>query len=197
MSGKNGVSVLRPKLSGNIEVCPMGSGIERYTTLGTSWIFAGLLLEKTQRNTLGNKMEIVTLTRHDHGDQGTFGVLVAKGKKFFTGELPWRNNESNFSCIPVGSYYARWTWSARFKRKMYEITPVGKRAGIRAHSANLMGDTRKGFKSQLNGCIAPGEKLGYIDGQKAVLLSAPAIRTLEALMEYKTFRLEITDGTVN
>lgn len=139
-------------------------------------------------------MDLVKLTRIDRSDQGTFGVLIAKGKKFFTGELPWRENQPNISCIPVGKYKASWSYSPRFKRKMYELVPVSKRAGIRMHSANLMGDSRKGWKSQLNGCIAPGEKLGYINGQKAVLLSAPAMRKLEALMGYKDFLMVIENG---
>lgn len=57
-----------------------------------------------------------------------------------------------------------------------------------------MGDTALGFKSQLNGCIALGERLGYIDGQKALLLSAPAMRRLDEYFKGKTFILEIRDG---
>jgi len=68
------------------------------------------------------------------------------------------------------------------------------RAGIREHSANFMGDAKKGFHCQLNGCIAPGERLGWMDGQKAVLLSAPALRRFEMHMEHKPFTLEIRNA---
>jgi hypothetical protein len=142
-------------------------------------------------------MDIVRLIRQDQSDQGTFGVLLAKGKKFYTGELPWHENKPNISCIPTGRYRAYWDYSPRFKRKLYGVVPVSKRAGIRVHSANLMGDKQLGFLCQLNGCIALGYKLGFIDGQKAILLSAPAIREFQSLMEYKTFEMVITNGTIN
>jgi hypothetical protein len=54
-----------------------------------------------------------------------------------------------------------------------------------------MGDLEKGFRSQLNGCIALGERLGWIEGQKAVLVSVSAVRRLEELMGGKPFLLEI------
>jgi hypothetical protein len=57
-----------------------------------------------------------------------------------------------------------------------------------------MGDSAKGFRAQLNGCIALGERLGWLGGQKAVLLSAPAVRRLEAYFCGKSFTLEIRDA---
>jgi hypothetical protein len=133
------------------------------------------------------------LERHETGDQGTFGRLTLGALTLFTGELPWRENAANVSCIPPGMYRCTWTFSARFKRKMYLVAPVIGRAGIRKHAANLMGDVRKGFKAQLNGCIALGERLGWIDGQKALLLSAPAMRKLETLTQGQTFEMEVRE----
>jgi len=57
-----------------------------------------------------------------------------------------------------------------------------------------MGDTALGFRSQLNGCIALGERLGWLDGQKAVLISRPAVRFLEAAMGTTPFDLEVRDA---
>lgn len=74
---------------------------------------------------------------------------------------------------------------------MYGIEPVKGRSGIRKHAANLMGDLELGYKAQLNGCIALGLKRGWIQGQKAILLSAPAMRQFEALMGGQQFELEI------
>ncbi len=74
---------------------------------------------------------------------------------------------------------------------MFEVESVPKRGGIRIHSANLMGDDSKGYKRQLNGCIALGQTLGRIEGQKALLLSKPAIRQFEDLMNRQDFTLEI------
>lgn len=63
------------------------------------------------------------------------------------------------------------------------LEEVPGRVGVRIHPANLT--------SQLNGCVALGLRLGEIGGQKALLLSKPAVRQFEALMQGKTFELEI------
>jgi hypothetical protein len=70
---------------------------------------------------------------------------------------------------------------------------VPARAGVRVHPANLMGDASKGYRCQLNGCIALGERLGWMDGQKVVLLSQPAVRRLESFFGGHPFQLEIRD----
>lgn len=132
-----------------------------------------------------------TITRFDSGDQGTFGRLEMAGLSLFTGELPWRENKSNVSCIPTGIYRCAWTYSPRFRRLMYVLLDTDPRAGIRKHSANLMGDAGLGYRAQLNGCIALGERLGWLDGQKALLLSTPAMRRFEKFMGGKPFTLEI------
>lgn len=131
------------------------------------------------------------LTRLDGSDQGTFGRIVGPGITLFTGELPWRENRPSISCIPEGRYRVLWTWSPRFRRFMYLIDGVVARSGIRKHPANLMGDAALGYKSQLNGCIALGERLGWLDGQKAALLSAPAVRRFEEAMNHRPFILEV------
>lgn len=139
------------------------------------------------------------LQRLEWGDQGTFGRLTAGPLLLYTGELPWRENASSVSCIPPEPggapicYTAMVTYSPRFGRGLYLLAPTSPRAAIRIHPSNLMGDSSKGFKCQLNGCIALGERLGWIDGQKAVLLSQPAVRRLEQYFEGRTFKLEIRD----
>lgn len=131
------------------------------------------------------------LQRTESSNQGTFGRLVLGGLVLFTAELPWRENASNRSCIPPGLYHAAWTWSPRYSRKMYLLAPTAPRTGIRVHKANYAGDVTLGLRCHLNGCVALGEKLGWLDGQKAVLLSAPAIRRLEAAAGGQPFDLEI------
>ena len=139
-------------------------------------------------------MKRVTLERLDYSDEGVFGRMIVGDKAFFTGELPWRENETDYSCIPLGIYKCSMTYSPRFKRKLYEVVPVDKRSSIRIHSANLMGDTRMGYRAHLNGCVALGEKLGWIDGQKAILLSVTAMRRFEQIMGGKPFILEVKNG---
>ena len=131
------------------------------------------------------------LTRVDGSDEGTFGRIVGPGITLFSGELPWRENQPSISCIPEGTYRVLWTLSPRFKLFMYLVNAVENRSGIRKHPANLMGDASLGYKSHLNGCIALGERLGWIEGQKAVLLSAPAVRRFEEAMGRKPFTLEV------
>jgi hypothetical protein len=138
-------------------------------------------------------MKTVRLVRSETSDQGTFGILSVEGLKFFTGELPWRDNDNDKSCIPAGRYQCRFTFSNRFQRKLYLIGPVESRAGIRIHPANRMGDSKLGYISEMHGCIALGEKLGWIGKQKAVLISLPAVRRFEKYMNYETFILEVID----
>ena len=132
-----------------------------------------------------------TLERLESTDQGTFGRIYFGKNWLYTGELPDRDNATNISCIPTGTYDVLWTYSPAFKRYMYLVTSVTGRSGIRIHSANLMGDHSKGFRSHLYGCIAFGEKRGYLDNQKAILVSRPAVSFFEDTMERKPFTLEI------
>lgn len=138
-------------------------------------------------------MDRIILERFTTSDQGTFGKIRIDEKIFYTLELPWRENSNNFSCIPVGVYVCDYTFSARFKKWMYQVQDVNNRTGIRIHSANLAGDKSCGYKCQLNGCIALGEKIGVIEGQRAVLLSTSAIRKFESLLNRESFILEVVN----
>lgn len=131
------------------------------------------------------------LERFDYSDQGTFGWIKTDGLILFTGECPWRDNRPNVSCVLPGFYMASFTHSPRFGRMLYLLGRVLGRSGIRIHPANFCGDKSKGYRSQLNGCIALGERLGWLGGQKAVLLSQPAVRRFEAAMGRLPFQLEI------
>lgn len=145
----------------------------------------------TNMSTFSNKSNTVFITRLESGDQGTFGKLIYQNKEWYTLELPWRENKSNISCIPKGKYTVSWTYSPKFKRKMYLVVAVPNRSGIRIHSANYAGDESKGYKKHLYGCIALGKRKGILEGQKAILVSRPAIREFEKLMKEDTFKLEI------
>lgn len=136
----------------------------------------------------------VKIERLESSDHGTFGRILFNDNVLFSGELPDRNNQRNISCIPTGIYQVDWTYSPTFKRFMYLVRDVPERSGIRIHSANLMGDKSCNMRSQLYGCIALGEKLGHIDGQKAVMLSRPAVAKLETGMKRKSFELEIKNA---
>ena len=133
------------------------------------------------------------LHRIDSSPQGTFGQFVAGRLVVFSGELPDHGNASNTSRIPAGTYRCALSFSDRFMRHLYFVDRVPARAGIRLHPANLMGDNPP-YRKQLNGCLAFGEKLGWIDGQKALLISAPAVRRVEEYFGGRPFTLEIVDA---
>lgn len=131
-------------------------------------------------------MRTVVLMRDRTGDSGTFGrIVIDDGTRFFTGELPWRNNLRGKSCIPPGSYLCTWLLS-RKHGWCYHVTNVPGREAVEIHSANWMGDsgcqnpaTKRFYVCQLEGCIAPGMALGTLESQDAVLDSAHALEGFE------------------
>lgn len=133
----------------------------------------------------------VVLLRRETSPQGTFGVLLTGRFLCYTGELPYHDNKPNVSCVEAGDYLTVCTYSPKFGRFLYLLGNVPNRSGIRIHPANLMGDRSLGFRTQLNGCIALGEKLGTLDGQKALFVSGPAVRRLEESLGRRPFLLEI------
>lgn len=144
-------------------------------------------------------MKKALLLRRPFTDQGTFGeVFAAGGFRCFSGELPWRDNASGISCIPLtippGTYRVEWRPSPRLKRHTYRVLGVPSRDGVLIHSANLMGDKTLGYVAQLEGCISLGKALGVIKGQRALLLSKPVVRAFEFLMNKEPFELEIRDA---
>jgi hypothetical protein len=139
-------------------------------------------------------MKKVLLTRTETGDFGTFGSLLTdNGFYCRSGELPWRDNQSNFSCIPAGVYTCTWRLSAGHGY-CYHVEGVTGRCGIEIHAANFMGDVSKGLKCELLGCIAPGFSVGDIDGQRAVLASRKALTRLEDALDRLAFELTIEKG---
>lgn len=139
-------------------------------------------------------MNKVFLTRGASSDQGTFGVMCFDSFKCFTTELPWRDNLSQKSCIPVGEYVCSIVKSPKFG-KVYCVQDVPNRSHVLIHPANLGGNTDKGWKTELHGCIAPSLKQGLmmteIGMQKAGLVSRPAVRALMDWAQDKPFILVI------
>ena len=137
------------------------------------------------------------LIRFEDSVEGTFGIFMFGKHILYSGERPWRENQANISCIPTGTYICKWTWSPKYKRKMFVVVDVKGRSGIRFHSANYVGDDEIGFKSQVKGCIALG--LGFKElgkgflKQKAVTSSRAAIAKFEKIARGRTFQLEIVN----
>ena len=138
---------------------------------------------------------VARLIRGPSTEQGTFGRLLFGGQTLHTTELPWRDNARQLSCIPPGAYVCTLVNSPKFGR-VYGVQAVPGRSNVLIHSANLGGDTTQGWATQLQGCIAPAERLGAIripSGrmQRAGLVSRPALRRFVAWAGGQPFTLEI------
>lgn len=136
------------------------------------------------------------LTRSESTDEGTFGTLVFGANSCRTLELPWRDNRPQVSCIPTGTYRCGIVRSPRMGR-VYGVAAVPGRSNVLIHSANLAGDISMGFDTQLQGCIAPCERLGSLRNkagrmQRAGLVSRPAVTRLMEWAAGQPFDLEIT-----
>lgn len=140
-------------------------------------------------------MKTATLQREPSSDQGTYGVLRFGEQQVYTIELPWRGNLPKVSCIPPGSYRCEIAISPHFGR-VYEIKDVPGRSHVLIHSANLAGDSSLGWTTELQGCIAVGERRGRMlnaagQSQRAVLVSRPALRRFMLGMAGEPFTLEV------
>lgn len=135
-------------------------------------------------------MDKVFLFRLDTGNEGTFGVIVFNSQYLYTGELPWRQNKSNVSCIPAGIYTVCLRISPKYGT-VYEVRDVKGRSYILFHQGNYSGDLLMGFRTNVQGCILLGFKRGILNKQKAVLASRLARRRFERVMQFDPFILEI------
>lgn len=135
-------------------------------------------------------MEDVTIIRIRQSDQGTEGILISDDFKCFTLELPWKDNQPNISCIPTGEYQTTIRVSPHFGR-VYWVTEVEGRSYILIHAGNWAGDISKDYITNTYGCILLGQKRGILSGQKAVLLSRPAIRKFMDKLQGQDFNLHI------
>jgi len=134
---------------------------------------------------------LVSLIRTEMGEEGTFGILLAKGKRFETVELPWHDNQKGISCIPYGEYECEIVNSPKFGR-VYQVKDVDERTHILFHWGNWAGDMAEGFRSDSDGCILIGMKRSYIYGQKAVGDSRTAVKKFNELMNHEPFTLIVS-----
>lgn len=140
-------------------------------------------------------MRKVTLTRFQTGDDGTFGNLVTdSGLSLYSGELPWKGNAANISCIPEGVYIVQRIDSPKHG-PCYCVTDVpGGRTMVEIHRGNFCGDVSKNLKSDVEGCILTGNALGDLAGQPCVINSRDALERFEADLESLAFQLTVQWG---
>ena len=93
---------------------------------------------------------VIDLVRVGQSEAGTFGVLrIGKVPFAVTLEQPWRDNETNVSCIPPTEYACRRVDSPKFG-DTFEVQGVERRSHILFHKGNTLADT--------HGCILVGEE---------------------------------------
>ena len=136
---------------------------------------------------------MIYLFRTTTSDQGTEGILATDGFFCKTLELPWRKNQRSISCIPSGEYTVKIRKSPKYGTT-YWVTNVPNRSYILIHPGNFAGDTKKGFKTHVNGCILLGKNHGFLGNQRAVLSSRTTVRKFRNVMKDKTFKLTIVGG---
>ena len=135
------------------------------------------------------------LIRISSSDQGTKGLLLVNGSFFcYTLELPWNDNIPNYSCIPPGKYKLE-RHLFRGRRKCYHLLNVPNRKWILIHNGNVAGDPRKGYKTNVEGCILVGKHFGKLHGQDAVLCSIPTLRRLIHVTQWSATEITIMDAT--
>lgn len=135
----------------------------------------------------------VGLYRFASNDDGTFGVLVfPDGVLCNTIELPWRDNKTNISCIPSGEYECEMVYSPS-RGYVYHVKNVPNRSAILIHVGNYGGDASLGKRTDLQGCIAPGMKIGVLQGQNVVLASRIALTKFHNKLNKQPFTLVVED----
>lgn len=136
-------------------------------------------------------MRKVTVTRTETDQSGTFGKLSTdSGFECYTGELPWKDNKPNISCIPTGVYQVSMRVSPKHGN-CYGIEGVPKRSDVEIHAGNFCGDTSAGLKSDVLGCLILGRAIGEIGNQKALLSSKDALQAFQADLNGEAFTLTI------
>jgi hypothetical protein len=76
---------------------------------------------------------------------------------------------------------------------VYHVKDVPDRTYILKHPGNFAGDVAKGYKTNSNGCLLLGAKVGYINGQRAVLSSRPTLRKFMEAMNSEPYELKIME----
>lgn len=132
----------------------------------------------------------VSLLRLKSTAQGTPGYWIFPGGWYYSMELPWRDNLNSLSCIPEGVYTVAIRKSPKYG-KVYHVKNVPGRSYILIHPLNVAGNIEMGYKTESEGCIGLGKRLGMLWGQRAVLVSRPTVRTFMEAMDYQPFILHV------
>jgi len=108
-----------------------------------------------------------TIRRVFSGDLGTFGVFEYRGVLLCSAELPWRDNKTNISCIPAGTYPIE-----KINWEKYRVKDVPGRTLINIEIGNWP-------EKESQGCIFLGDGFFYRGNHICgVSESTPALKRL-------------------
>lgn len=118
---------------------------------------------------------ILSRTYNNNETLGTLMIMEGEKPLFKckTIELPWYNNQNNFSCIPEGVYDVT-KWDSPRHGKCFKVLDVPNRTDILWHKGNYTTDTK--------GCILPGA--GFVDLNNDGSLDVfDSTKTMNSLLE--------------
>ena len=98
-------------------------------------------------------------------------------------ELPWKDNETNISCIPKGTYKVTPRYSDKYT-KHFILEDVPSRKFILIHAGNFNSDTR--------GCILLGTSFGKINQDSLLDITASRRATSELFFATNGDGFELT-----
>lgn len=124
------------------------------------------------------------LKRYYRDSEVTLGMLFNENDEFlmFTLENPWKNNEVNISCVPLGEYECE-PYTSKIHGQTYKLKNVKGRSGILFHVGNYAHNTE--------GCILLG--LGADLPNKMLTYSADAKYLFMQGLNNRKFNLTITE----
>ena len=130
-------------------------------------------------------MRQIFLTRNVSSNVVTVGMLHDDSNVYaLTIENPWKDNEENISCIPVGNYVCEVHESPKYG-KVYHVLSVPGRTHILIHAGN--------YERNTLGCILLGKSImrDDKDDKPAVGDSRDTIRRFRNTMNNEPFMLTI------
>jgi hypothetical protein len=123
----------------------------------------------------------ITLIRDDQNEIRTLGAMFDGEERICeTLELPWKNNQSNISCIPERTYQCKIAYSPIHGYDVYWILNVPNRSAVEIHIGNFAKDTK--------GCIL----LGTTRAHDCILRSKIAFNKFMEKMAKNDFALTIS-----
>jgi hypothetical protein len=137
-----------------------------------------------------------TLARAPSSPDGVFGRLVFPGFSCYTVEMPWKGNQRNKSCIPLGVYECVWRGLVG-NAPAWRVLNVPGRTGVLIHIGNHAGDVDMGRMANSEGCILPGSYIALVPNvsgnrlQFGVGSSRAALEKLYSLIGRSGFTLSV------